>query len=443
MTSAAPDEALPDTARRLLNARRDRAERLLNGVRAVVLLLLATAALAYAPSLPRALIRANVAVLVPMLLWTALQYLLFYRAPALPGWLSAVNPLVDVTAVTAIMGAYGVAESAALALKSPMLLAYCVILAARPIASSARKAATVAALVVIEYVGLSTFFIATGRATIAATPIAASAGSAVSPLDEAAKALFLIVAGAIAIYATSWHERLALSYSHESHAREQMEVRLAQAKLESLKLQLHPHFLFNTLNTITALISSDPPAAERVVSGLSDLLRISLYNAGELEVPLERELELLEPYLAIQQIRFQDRLAVSMAVAPETRRALVPNLILQPLVENAIRHGIAPRAAAGLVQIDARRVDGMLHLRVVDDGVGPGAAGGRWPAEGVGLGNTRARLQYLYGDRHRFELDGSPQGGFSVGITIPFHLAPEDRAGALAPEQRAGAEDPS
>jgi len=429
-TRADLQESLPDPARRLLDARRDRAERMLNSVRGGVLLLLASAALAYAPSLPRALIRANMAVLIPVLVWTAVQYLLFYRAPALPDWLSVVNPLVDITAVTAIMGAYGVAESAALALKSPMFLAYFVILAARPIASSTRKAAAVAVLVVVEYAALSVFLIESGRAVLAATPIAASAGSAVSPLDEAAKLLFLVVGGAIAIYATSWHERLALSYYRESHEREQMEVRLAQAKLESLKLQLHPHFLFNTLNTITALITTDPPAAERVVSGLSELLRISLYNAGEQEVPLERELELLEPYLAIQQIRFQDRLAVAMTVAPDTRRALVPNLILQPLVENAIRHGIAPRAAAGLVQIHARREDGMLHLRVADNGVGPHASGGRWPAEGVGLGNTRARLQYLYGDRHRFELDGSPQGGFSVGITIPFHLAPDECAGA-------------
>ena len=429
-TDASSNEMLPEAARRLLDARRDRAERMLNGVRTVVLLLLGTAALAYAPSLPASLNRANVAVLAPMLAWTLAQYALFYRARVLPGWLSVVNPLVDITAVTAIMGSYGMAESAALALKSPMFLAYFVILAARPIASSTRKATAVGVLVVIEYAVLVGFLARTGRMEIAATPIAASLGSAVSPLDEAAKLLFLILAGTIAVYATAWHERLATSYYRESHEREQMEVRLAQAKLESLKLQLHPHFLFNTLNTITALITTDPPAAERVVSGLSELLRVSLYNAGEQEVPLERELELLEPYLAIQQIRFQDRLTVSVTVAPDTRRALVPNLILQPLVENAIRHGIAPRAAAGLVEVHAQRDDGMLQLRVVDNGVGAGAGGGRWPAEGVGLGNTRARLQYLYGARHRFELGGGPHGGFSVGISIPYRLAPEEPVGA-------------
>jgi hypothetical protein len=425
-----PDEALTEAPRRLLDARRDRAERLLNAVRAVVLVLLATAALAYAPSLPPALNRANVLVLVPMLAWTACQYALFYRAPALPGWLGVVNPLLDITAVTVIMGSYGLAASASLALKSPMFLAYFVILAARPIASSTRKAAAVAILVVIEYAALVLVLSAMGRVVIAATPITASTGSAVSPLDESAKLLFLIVAGAVAIYATSWHERLATSYYRESHERAQMGVRLAHARLESLKLQMHPHFLFNTLNTITALISTAPLTAERVVTGLSELLRVSLHNAGEQEVPLERELELLEPYLEIQQIRFQDRLAITLSVAPDSRKALVPNLILQPLVENAIRHGIAPRASGGRVDIDARCENGVLHLRVTDDGVGLTHAGDRPPADGVGLGNTRARLQYLYGSQHQFQLHGGPHGGFAVDISIPFHLAPVDTAAA-------------
>jgi hypothetical protein len=432
ISPAPADRTLADVLRQLLDARRDRAERMLNAVRAAVLVLLATAALAYAPSLPTALNRANGLVLAPMLAWTAVQYALFYRAPALPGWLGIVNPFVDITAVTAVMGSYGIAASAALALKSPIFLAYFVILAARPIASSTRKAAAVALLVVLEYAALATVLATTGRIAFAESPIAASVGSAVSPLDEAAKLLFLALAGAIAAYATFWHEQLATSYYRESQEREQIEVRLAQARLESLKLQLHPHFLFNTLNTITALIGTDPVAAERVVAGLSELLRVSLHNAGEQEVPLERELKLLEPYLEIQQIRFQDRLTISLSVAPETRRALVPNLVLQPLVENAIRHGIAPRASAGRIEIEAERRNGTLHLRVTDDGVGLTHAPGRALREGVGLGNTRARLQYLYGAEHRFELHGGPAGGFTVEIAIPFHLA---QAGAVGAEE--------
>ena len=413
-----------DPARRLLDVQRERAERLLNGVRAIVLLLLAIAALAYAPSLPGLINRANVCVLALTLLWTVGQYLLFYRRPRLPGWLAVVNPLVDITAVTIIMVSYGLAQSAALALKSPMFLAYFAILAARPIASSTRKAAAVSALAVLEYGALVAFFVGSGRVATVVSPIAASAGSGISPLDEGAKHLWLALAGAIATYATAWHERLATSYYRQSRDREQMEVRLAQAQLQSLRLQLHPHFLFNTLNTITALITADPPAAERMVSGLSELLRLSLHDAGEQEVSLERELEVLQPYLEIQQIRFRDRLTVEVAVAPDTLDALVPNLILQPLVENAIRHGIAPRATAGRVEIRAQRQDGMLHLRVTDDGVGL-RDGGRDVKEGVGLGNTRARLQHLYGPRHRFECHGGPSGGFTVSIAIPFQLESE------------------
>ncbi|HEU4640978.1 MAG TPA: histidine kinase [Gemmatimonadaceae bacterium] len=422
-------EPLDEMALQLLGEQRERAERRLNAVRAVVLLLLAIAALVYAPSLTPALNRVNVVVLAPTLSWTIAQFLLFYRARRLPSWLATVNPVVDITAVTAIIGGYGMAQSPVLALKTPIFLVYLVILAARPVTSSARKAAAVSTLAVAEYTALVLLFAATGRLTLAASPVSASATPSISPLDEMAKLLLLGVAGGIATYATAWHERLATTFSRLSRDQEELATRLAEAQLQSLKLQLHPHFLFNTLNTITALIDTDPQGAERMVSGLSELLRLSLRTAGEQEVPLARELEILEHYVEIQQIRFADRLEVSVCVAPEARHALVPNLILQPLVENAIRHGIAPRAAPGHIEVRAGRRDGMLTLSVADDGVGLRAEADIERGEGIGLANTGARLQQLYGEHHRFELGAGRSGGFTVLIEIPFRPAIEAAEG--------------
>ncbi|MDQ3698762.1 MAG: histidine kinase [Gemmatimonadota bacterium] len=431
--AAAAREPVDDGTGQLLHGERERAERRLNGLRAAILLLLATAALAYAPSLTPALNRVNVIVLAPALAWTVGQYVLFYRSGPLPAWLFVVNPVVDITAVTAIIGGYGLAQSSALALKTPIFLAYFVILAARPVTSSTRKAAAVAALAVVEYGALVLFFAATGRFAAAANPVAASATATVSPLDEGAKLLLLAVAGAIATYATAWHERVATIHLRASRDREQLEVRLAQAQLRNLKLQLHPHFLFNTLNTITALISTEPRGAERMVSGLSELLRLSLRNAGDQEVTLARELEVLAHYVEIQQIRFPDRLTVAVDVAADARQALVPNLILQPLVENAIRHGLAPRAAPGRIEVRATRRNGALELRVSDDGVGLRQESDARQGQGIGLANTEARLQHLYGARHRFELQSGDSGGFIVTIEIPFRSAgdrdSEERSG--------------
>jgi sensor histidine kinase YesM len=408
-----------ESARPLLDVQRERAERLLNGVRAGVLGLLAVAALAYAPSLTPALNRVNVIVLAPTLAWTIAQYLIFYRRERLPSWLSIANPLVDITGVSAIILGYGLAQSGALALKTPIFLSYFVILAARPIASSTARAAFVAALVVVQYALLVQFFVTSGR--IATTsPLNAPGGSGVSLLDESAKVLLLALAGAVATYATAWHERLAISYFRQARDREQLEARLARAQLQTLKLQLQPHFLFNTLNTITALIGVNPRVAERMVSGLSELLRLSLRNAGEQEVPLSRELELLEHYVEIQQVRFRDRLTVRLEVAPDTMHALVPTFLLQPLVENAIRHGIGPRAAPGHVDVRAYRENGSLHLRVADDGVGVRPRPSEPSREGIGLHNTKARLENLYGNEHEFSARGGSDGGFVVDIVIPF-----------------------
>jgi len=407
-----------DSARVVLDRQRDRAERMLNRARLIVLVLLGVAALVYAPSLTRELNRVNVAVLVPILAWTLFQGQLFYRGTRLPAWLGVVNPVTDIAAVTAIIGGYAFAQSATLALKTPMFLMYFVILAALPIAASTRKAAAVASMTLGSYGALLAYLYGTGRLQTVLNPVVASEAARVSPLDEGAKLLLLAMAGAVAIYATNWLERLATSFSRATEEREQLEARLARAQLQSLRLQLHPHFLFNTLNTINALIGTDRRAAERVISGLSELLRMSLTSASEQEVTLARELELLAHYIEIQHIRFQDRLKVRFQIDPDARFALVPNLVLQPLVENAIRHGIAPRAAPGHVTVSARRHGARLELGVVDDGVGESA--NTEHRDGVGLGNTRARLLSLYGSDHRFEASSPPGGGFAVAIEIPY-----------------------
>jgi anti-sigma regulatory factor (Ser/Thr protein kinase) len=409
-----------DHQQRLLATERDRAERLLNAVRLVVLVLLGGAALAYAPQLPRALNIVNASLLTIMLSWTLGQHRLFFQRERLPAWLSVTNSIVEITALTALVAAYGVAYSPDLALKAPIVAAYFIILAALPVASTTRMAAWVSALVVVEYATLLMAFLASGRLVTVLSPVAASSSGAVSPLDEGAKILLLACAGAVATYATHWQERLSRRVSEAARESEQLQARLDQAKLQALRLQLQPHFLFNTLNTITALVHRDPPSAERMVTGLSELLRFSLGAAGEQEVRLDRELEVLRHYLDIQLVRFSDRLSVQFDIEPAARDAMVPGLLLQPLVENAIKHGITPRVAGGHLHISVRRLDDMLSLEVMDDGVGT-----RGPmSEGVGLGNARARLASLYGVRQRLDAGPGPNGGFQVKIEIPWHTEP-------------------
>jgi two-component system, LytTR family, sensor kinase len=196
----------------------------------------------------------------------------------------------------------------------------------------------------------------------------------------------------------------------------QLEARLAQARLQLLQMQLHPHFLFNTLNAVSELIHEEPARADRMIASLSELLRETLDAGSPEQVALERELELLDRYLDIQRARFGDRLDVRIDVGGAARRALVPNLILQPLVENSIRHGLSRRVAAGRIDIRGARVGDSLILEVQDDGLGlEGAA-----REGVGLGNTRARLQELYGDAHRVEIRDADGGGALVRLAIPW-----------------------
>lgn len=415
----------------VLAGERDRAERRLNAVRAIVLVLLALAAAAYAPELSFRLNVVNAIVLTPMLAWTAVQFAVFYRAPTLPQWLAIVNPIADVSAVTVAMAGYGLEAAPSLALKSPMVLGYLVILAARPTASSVRKTAVVSVLVVVEYALLVVYFI-TAHDVALLDPVAASLGAGVSLLDEGAKLVLLATGGGIATYATWWHERLALRYSAEALERERLQTRLAASRLDSLKQQLQPHFLFNALNAITALIETDTTAAQRMIAGLGELIRVSLDAGGAQEVPLSRELAILAHYAAIQRVRFEDRLTIVMSAAEGVDDALVPALVLQPLVENSIKHGLGESSAPARVEVRAWRDGDALVLSVVDDG--PGLRGQPSDAlvERVGVGNARARLRYLYGDRHSFTIDSPPDGGFAVRMRIPYHTTPLASAGPLA-----------
>jgi LytS/YehU family sensor histidine kinase len=198
----------------------------------------------------------------------------------------------------------------------------------------------------------------------------------------------------------------------------ELAAKLAETQLQVLRMQLHPHFLFNTLNSIATLIHRDPDGADRMTARLSDLLRLTLENVGVQEVPLARELEFLESYLEIERIRFSDRLMVRIDAAPDTLDASTPYLILQPLVENAIRHGIAVRSSPGCVIIRSTRNGEMLSLEVIDDG--PGIRSEAVLRNGVGISSTRARLEKLYSEAHRFELINAEEGGLVVKLAFPF-----------------------
>ena len=222
----------------------------------------------------------------------------------------------------------------------------------------------------------------------------------------------------------------ALAYRRESEARalnaSQLETRLIEAQLQSLQRQLHPPFLFNTLNTISGLIRSDPEGADQMIDRLGDLLRMTLHKSGIQEVPLKEELEVLQKYVEIEQTRFGSRLNVEMHIQPEALDAQVPSLLLQPLVENAIRHGIAPNARPGWLAVHAFREAEELVLQVRDSG--DGLPPDRLMAlnRGVGLDNTRSRLEHLYHARYQFAFSNLERG-FCVTIRIPFQVeAPTD-----------------
>ena len=200
----------------------------------------------------------------------------------------------------------------------------------------------------------------------------------------------------------------------------QLESALASAHLQALQSQLQPHFLFNTLNTIASLIPDDPAAAEEVVEALSELLRAALREAGHFEIPLDREMELLDQYVQIQEARFQDRLRVRVDVQPALGTLLVPPLLLQPLVENAIRHAVAPRESGGALVVRVEQRDAQLRLTVEDDGPGFTAVMNAEERLGIGLANTQARLDRLYGGAATLEIGNVPAGGGIVVVTLPL-----------------------
>lgn len=211
---------------------------------------------------------------------------------------------------------------------------------------------------------------------------------------------------------------LCIDYYHSYQERKvkalQLEAKLAQAQLQALKMQMHPHFLFNTLNSVSVLMGHDVAGAKRMISRLSEFLRITLQNSGDREIPLRQELEFLNCYLEIEKIRFQDRLIIETDIEPGAMDFAVPNLIQQPIVENAIRHAVAPSAAAGKIRISAAVQDENLHLQVKDNG--PGI---QLPIrDGLGLRNTQARLVQMYGEHCRFDAVSAVDGGTVVSIDI-------------------------
>jgi two-component system LytT family sensor kinase len=212
----------------------------------------------------------------------------------------------------------------------------------------------------------------------------------------------------------------ALAYYRKFRERElqasNLAAQLAQTQLQVLKMQLHPHFLFNTLHGISAMIHKDVELADRMIARLGELLRSTLEHVGTQEVALRDELEFIKPYLEIEQARLGPRLSVYWNIDPEAMDASVPNLILQPLVENAIHHGIGPRVGAGRLDILAWRENGHVHLQVLDNGRGLSAN----YTEGVGVSNTRARLRQLYGAEHQFVMRNRPEGGLEVMVAVPF-----------------------
>jgi LytS/YehU family sensor histidine kinase len=233
---------------------------------------------------------------------------------------------------------------------------------------------------------------------------------AVPPADEL---LLISLYNNLFMYALITFAAHALHYAR---AHREQEEQLELARREVLHAQLQPHFLFNALNTIAAVLHTDPDGADRMIAGLGDLLRRSLDHDGRTTVPLGEELALLRAYLDIEQERFADRLSVRWEVDPRTLAAAVPPLLLQPLAENAVRHGLWPSPGGGELRIVAAREGAHLVLQVCDDGLGlrPGAS------HGVGLRNTTARLRGLYGQQHRFSLAARPGGGVATTVRLPY-----------------------
>ena len=222
---------------------------------------------------------------------------------------------------------------------------------------------------------------------------------------------------------------LIVDYTRRLREREvaaaELTSQLAQAQVQALRMQLNPHFLFNALNGVATLVRDRKhDQAVQMLSGLSSLLRCVLEESEDQEVPLWRELDFVAKYLQIEQVRFPDRLTVDFTIAPETDDALVPNLLLQPIVENAIRHGLEKQREPTGITVSARREGGMLELQVMDDGPGFDLDPGIAPDRGVGIENTRSRLAKMYEDEYSFTFENRSPRGATVTIAVPFRAAP-------------------
>ena len=236
-----------------------------------------------------------------------------------------------------------------------------------------------------------------------------------------------LIVGAVQAY--RYYER----YMSSELRLERLEHSFAESRLNALRMQLDPHFLFNALNTISSHVERDPKLTRRMIEHLGDLLRLSLESKDKQEVPLAEEMSFLEHYLAIQKIRFGDQLKVVTEIAPEVRYATVPSFFIQPLVENAIRHGISRRAAGGTVTVKAAPVDGRLEIRVLDDGVGLPVGWSMENSAGMGLSITRERIAGLHPNgTSRFVVHNREEGGTAVEITLPLQLNGENDGRALA-----------
>jgi len=231
----------------------------------------------------------------------------------------------------------------------------------------------------------------------------------------------LVYGGVVGIfYAIDYYRK----YREREFQASRLEAQLAQAQLDSLRMQLHPHFLFNTLNSIVGLVRDNKNgAAVNMLVGLSDLLRHTLEYSSRHEVELREEINFIKLYLSIQEIRFSDRLRIELDIDPRTTKALVPNLILQPLTENALRHGIARSANSGLVGISSAVTDGHLRLTVYDEGAGLPDDWQLKGSAGIGLANTIARLQQLYDEDQQFDIRNRDGGGVEVVILMPLRIS--------------------
>src|SRR6516164_3555261 len=220
----------------------------------------------------------------------------------------------------------------------------------------------------------------------------------------------------IAVHALLYYQNFRASELAQSS----LKTQLAQAQLRALKMQLHPHFLFNTLHSISSLVLDDPPKANSMIARLGDFLRLTVENSEQQLVTLKEETEFLRCYLEIEQVRFGDRLMVTFELEPQTLSAQVPHLILQPVVENAIQHAIAPRATRGYINIQAKRLDSLLRVAISDNGPGLTSNANSPAKKCVGLTNVRTRLQQIYGSDFRFELTNGENEGLTVIMEIPF-----------------------